>query len=149
MPFQQLEPVIRGKLDLLDYLEEKSENNPEFTWTRVSTGLFYEWTLTTGHSRLDKHGKTATVLDSGNERFHASSHHFVGKAVATILAKPDLTKNQFVTAASFTATQNELIRCAEEVTGEKWTVSRMRSEDVRKAALRRLAESGPTKAYEA
>jgi hypothetical protein len=46
MPFQQLEPVIRGKLDLLHYLEEKSENNPEFTWTRVCTGLFYEWVIT-------------------------------------------------------------------------------------------------------
>lgn len=43
LPYPEMAGVIQGKLDLLDYLQSKSDANSGFTWTRICTGLFFEW----------------------------------------------------------------------------------------------------------
>ncbi len=35
--------IVAGKIAIVDYLEEKARENPSFTWTGVSTGLFFDW----------------------------------------------------------------------------------------------------------
>ena len=35
--------ILQGKVKTVDYLEEKSKANPSFTWTGVSSGLFFDW----------------------------------------------------------------------------------------------------------
>jgi hypothetical protein len=35
--------ILAGKIAIVDYLNEKSKENPTFTWTGLSTGLFFDW----------------------------------------------------------------------------------------------------------
>ena len=38
-----LEVILSGKIKTIDYLQEKADQNPDFTWTGLSTGLFLDW----------------------------------------------------------------------------------------------------------
>lgn len=35
--------ILQGKVQALDYIVSKSQENPWFTWTGVSTGIFFDW----------------------------------------------------------------------------------------------------------
>lgn len=35
--------ILAGKIGVVDYLEEVAKGNGEFTWTGLSTGLFFDW----------------------------------------------------------------------------------------------------------
>ncbi len=83
--------------------------------------------------------KTATIVDSGNERFQASTLAQIGKAVAGILKHPDETANKYVSSESFSLSENELVALVEELTGWKLAVNRVKSEDYRKAGEEKLA----------
>ena len=38
--------ILQGKIKTVDYLDEKSKENPSFTWTGVASGLFLDWVRT-------------------------------------------------------------------------------------------------------
>jgi hypothetical protein len=35
--------ILGGKVAVVDYLEEKAKANSHFSWTGISTGLFFDW----------------------------------------------------------------------------------------------------------
>jgi hypothetical protein len=35
--------ILASKIGIVDYLDEKAKENPSFTWTGLSTGLFFDW----------------------------------------------------------------------------------------------------------
>lgn len=53
--------ILQGKIKTVDYLDDKSKVNPGFTWTGVSTGLFFDWVraIETG---IGKRGTIANCL---------------------------------------------------------------------------------------
>jgi hypothetical protein len=38
-----LKSILQGKIKTLDYIIEKNKENPSFTWTGVTNGLFFDW----------------------------------------------------------------------------------------------------------
>lgn len=38
-----LKSILGGKIKTLDYIIEAADKNPEFTWTAVTNGLFFDW----------------------------------------------------------------------------------------------------------
>lgn len=78
-------------------------------------------------------------MDSGDEKFYASTLAQIGRAVAGILQHPDETANKYVSAASFNLSQNELVALVEELTGSKLAVTHVKSADVQKAGEEKLA----------
>ncbi|KAE8143082.1 hypothetical protein BDV38DRAFT_277888 [Aspergillus pseudotamarii] len=142
LPYPEMAGAIQGKLDLLDYLQSKSDANPAFTWTRICTGLFLEWALTVGHLRFDKAAHAAGIFDSGDEPFHVSSYPFIGKAMAAVLSRPKETANRYLVIASFTASQNKLLHVIEELYGQSWTVEHLSGTEIRKAAEKETREKG-------
>lgn len=138
--------ILDGKTKLVDLLDEKSKAKPSFTWTGISNGHFFDWGLARNLFGIDPAKRTATVYDSGNERFQASNLPFVAKAVAAVLKQAgtagDKTANKYLPIASFTPTQNELLAAVQEVTGgaDGWTVTRVKSADVQKQAAEKLAK---------
>lgn len=34
--------ILAGKIAIVDYLQEKAKENPDFTWTGLTTGLFID-----------------------------------------------------------------------------------------------------------
>ncbi|KAL2260103.1 hypothetical protein VTK26DRAFT_6007 [Humicola hyalothermophila] len=140
--------ILAGKIAIVDYLEELAKANPEFSWTGLSTGLFFDSGLDRfGLSVINLKDKTATVIDSGNEKWPASNLAHVGRAVAGILKHPDETANKYLATASFNLSQNELIAIVEELTGQKFPVATHEtSSDLQKEGERKL-EAGDYRAF--
>ncbi|KAK1752979.1 hypothetical protein QBC47DRAFT_415712 [Echria macrotheca] len=131
--------ILAGKVSVVDYLDEKAKQNEGFSWTGLSTGLFFDWGLKVGSIGVNVKDKTATIVDSGNEKFQTSNLAHIGRAVAGILKHPDETANKYLATASFNPSQNEIVGIVEELTGEKYNVTRLKSEDLWKAGEEKLA----------
>lgn len=39
---QPMGKILAGKIAIVDYLQEKAKENPGFTWTGLTTGLFFD-----------------------------------------------------------------------------------------------------------
>lgn len=87
--------------------------------------------------------RTATVIDSGDEKWQASTLAHVGRAVAGILARPAETANRYLATASFNVSQNELVALVEQLAGARLAVARQASADVRAAGEQKLARGDP------
>ncbi|KAL4970922.1 aromatic alcohol reductase [Aspergillus stella-maris] len=142
LPYPEMANVIRGKLELLEYLIVMAKQHEGFPWTRICTGLFFNWALVVGHLGFNRHAQSASIYDSGDEPFHVSSHSFIGKATAAILRLPDKTRNRFLVVASFIGTQNKLLEAIEGLSGSKWQVKKIDSEAVRRAAVDEIDQKG-------
>ncbi|KAI0390785.1 NAD(P)-binding protein [Xylariaceae sp. FL0594] len=120
--------ILGGKLETLGYLHEmhkrEKEKGRSFTWTGISTGLFFDWGLDFGSIGVAKSSRTATIYDSGDEPFQATNLRTIGRAVAAVLRQPERTVNRYLTIASFNPTKNEIHATIERLTGEKWQVHR-------------------------
>ncbi|KAI0018577.1 hypothetical protein F4780DRAFT_750846 [Xylariomycetidae sp. FL0641] len=138
--------ILAGKIRTLDYAHAKARANPGFSWTGVSTGLFFDWGLDHGSIGLDKTTRTATVYDSGDEPVQCSNLAFVGRAVAGILRRPEATTNRYLTIASFNPSQNALLDIVRRETGAEWTVNRASTDEQEQVGLRKL-EQGDYSAF--
>lgn len=79
-------------------------------------------------------------MDSGDERFPASTLDFIGRAVASVLSHPEETANKYLLVASFNPSRNEILSILEELTGgAKWEVKREDSKSLRKLADEKFA----------
>ncbi|KAM7191709.1 hypothetical protein V8F20_009186 [Naviculisporaceae sp. PSN 640] len=131
--------ILTGKIAIVDYLQEKAKENPTFTWTGLTTGLFIDGVFK-GYSGINLQDKTAVIVDSGNEKFQASRKAHIGKAVAAILNHPEETANKYIGTASFNISQNELVAIIEELIGEKLSIIHESSADLQKAGEEKLAQ---------
>ncbi|KAK4121940.1 NAD(P)-binding protein [Parathielavia appendiculata] len=140
-----LRKILGDKIAVVNYLEEKAQEVDGFTWTGLSTGLFLDWGLDdSGLGIINLKDKTATVVDSGDEKFQASNLAQVSRAVVGILKHPEATANRYLAMASFNISQNELIAMVEELTKSKLAVTRVRWSDLELAGeLKLVAEDGP------
>ncbi|KAK3385416.1 hypothetical protein B0H63DRAFT_472888 [Podospora didyma] len=137
---QPIAKIIGGKIAIVDYLQEVAKEHPEFSWTGLSTGLFFDWALERGTLSFNLKDKTASIVDSGNEKWQASNLPQIGKSVAAILNHPDETANKYLGTASFNLSQNELIGVVEELTGVKLAIIHLKSEDIQKAGEEKIAQ---------
>ncbi|KAK3346614.1 hypothetical protein B0T25DRAFT_520994 [Lasiosphaeria hispida] len=135
--------LLTVKIGVTDYLAEKAEANPSFTWSALTTGHFFDWALENGYYGINLKEKTAVIVDSGNEKAHSSNLAQIGRSVAGILKHPDETANKYLGTASFNAAQNEVIALVEELAGIKLTVESVKSADLHKSGQEKLAAGDP------
>lgn len=55
--------ILAGKVAIVDYLDEKSKSNSDFSWTGVSTGLFFDWV---GHQPSARESRIRLLVLIGN-----------------------------------------------------------------------------------
>ncbi|KAF9875304.1 NmrA-like family protein [Colletotrichum karsti] len=132
--------LLAPKIQNTDYLIELSKKHDWFSWTGIAVGPFFDWSFGNGLLGLDVKNKTATIFDSGNEPFSPSSLAFIGKSVAGMLKNPEATANKYITTASFTTSQRELLKIVEEETGSTFTVKNVKTSDLEKIADEKLAK---------
>lgn len=60
------------------------------------------------------------------------------------LKKPEETANKFLTVASFTTTQNEVLRVIEEETGSKFAITNVKTSHLEKIGEEKAARNDPT-----
>lgn len=138
-----LKNMLQTKVLTIDHLIEQNKKNPSFTWTGVSTGMFFDWGLKEFGLGFDKAAKKATVIDSGNKFIYSTNLPFIGKALAAILTKSEETANQYLCVASFIHTPRELVKIVEEESGEKWEVESVKSSDLNTQGNEKLKNGDP------
>ncbi|KAJ3548192.1 hypothetical protein NM208_g1122 [Fusarium decemcellulare] len=132
--------LLASKVQNSDYLIELASKHDWFSWTGLSTGLFFELPLKSGGAFVDVKNRKFTLVDSGNEPYSTSPLAFIGDAVAAILKKPKETANQYLNVAGILTTQNELLKAVEEVTGNKFEVSHVTGAELEKIADEKIAK---------
>lgn len=132
--------LMSDKLVAIKYLEELAAKYEWFSWTAISTGLFFDWALRSGVMFIDHKNHKARLVDSGNERFSASSVGFIAAAIVAVLQRPEETANTYLNVAGIMTTQNEVIRMAEELTGAKFDPEPRDSAEVDRIADEKMAQ---------
>lgn len=80
---------------------------------------------------------SASIYDSGTEKFTATTLAGIGQSVVGVLRHPDETANRFVKVLSIITNQTELLEAFQRVTGRQWPVQH--------ASAQTLIESGQRK----
>ncbi|KAK2026964.1 NmrA-like family protein [Colletotrichum zoysiae] len=126
---RELIPLYRYKLAVRQKAQELSDNNPNFAWTGIVCGHFFDWGIKEGflHAYPDK--KVIDVIDGGNIKASVATLPRVGEAVVRILdlGVTEVTRNRTLFIQSFCITQNELLQSLEKATGSRWTVNNLES----------------------
>lgn len=136
----QVVPIFDAKTGTVDYLKSKQD---AVSWTSVVTGPFFDWGLKVGFLGFDLHDQTFTVIDSGDATFSTTNLLYVGKTLVAALEKAEETKNQYVYVSEFQTSQNKLLAAAEKVSGEKFTVKKIRAKDHIALGKKLLSEGNP------
>jgi hypothetical protein len=112
----------------------KSRESTGLTWTAIHTGQFFDWGLEAEWLAYDLKGKKVTMFDSGNTAWSTTTIDTAAATVVKVLLKPEATVNRPVFVASFTVTQQEVLRALEKASGAKWEVDRITSAEAFKKA---------------
>jgi len=123
---QELVPVFSRKVEIKEYLAAKALDG-SISWTGIISGPIFDRSLKLGLIGFDLLSKRATIYDSGERRFTASTLLLLGKAVIAVLSNPSATANKYVYVGSFTTTQNEILAALKAATGDQWTVEKTTS----------------------
>ncbi|KAF5664725.1 2-hydroxyisoflavone reductase [Fusarium heterosporum] len=132
--------LLAAKVKNTDYLIELAGKHDWFSWTGLSSGLFLDAGLRNERAFVNIKDRKFRLVDSGNEPYSTSTLSFIGDAVAAILKKPEETANQYLNIAGVTTTQNEVLRMVEDITGDKFEVSRVSSAELEKAGDEKIAK---------
>ncbi|KAH8684941.1 hypothetical protein BGZ61DRAFT_495250 [Ilyonectria robusta] len=114
--------LLSDKTTTQSHLAKLSKDNDFFSWTGISTGLWFDWGLENLSLGFDKKTRTVDIADSGSEHFQTTNLNTIAEVVAKVLRSPGQTADRYITIASFNISQREILALAEEISGHKWTV---------------------------
>ncbi|KAF7552985.1 hypothetical protein G7Z17_g3953 [Cylindrodendrum hubeiense] len=132
--------LVGAKVSNTDYLIELASKYDWFSWTGLSNGLFFDWTLKRGSTFVDPKNHKFTLVDSGNELFSASTLGFIGKAVVGILKNPSETANKYLNVAGIVTSQNKILEAIEKFTGSKFDISHTTGDELEKIGDEKIAK---------
>jgi nucleoside-diphosphate-sugar epimerase len=114
-------PLFKSKSDVLEYAASAAASNPQFSFTGVFTGPFFDWSIRVGYLDFNLQNQTVQIWDDGNTKFSTSNLARVGQAAAAVLKHPAETQNKSIYIHSFAVSQNEILAALEKHTGKTWT----------------------------
>ncbi|KAI7776291.1 hypothetical protein LA080_005530 [Diaporthe eres] len=103
------------------------------SWTAIFCNPWIDHCVIDGLIGIYLEPKVARIYNGGNVPFSTGTRDLVSKVLTEILSTPEHmedTKNKFIHLASYTTTQNEVREVVEKLTGEKFEVQRLKSEEV-------------------
>ncbi|KPM45835.1 hypothetical protein AK830_g683 [Neonectria ditissima] len=128
----ELVPLYADKAKVVANL--KSQESTGLTWTAIHTGQFFDWGLESGWLDYDIKKQSAVIYDSGDKRWSTTNIGTASAAIVKVLLTPGETQNRPVHVASFTLSQNQLLKALEKATAATWEVRKMTSEEALKKA---------------
>ena len=112
------------------------------------TSCFLVRGMKLGFLGFDRQSHKATIYDSGDSQLSTTTLPTIGEAVRGILHHPEETANKFVYVASFTTSQNEVLRALEQATGKKWEIGHKSTAETAKLGQEKLQKGDPTAVYD-
>lgn len=125
----ELVPLYKQKTAVREYLTQLSSQHPDFSWTSLVCGHFFDYGLQTELLAFNVPEATAEIFDGGDVKWSASTLAQIGKAVVGVLRKPGETRNKMLYMQSFCVSQNEVLAELEKVSGKKFKVVQLSSEE--------------------
>lgn len=151
--------MLASKAKVLDYLKSKEETG--LTWTVIAIGTFFDlylsilWKslpyavlipfyscLSVGFYGHDVTKREATIWDTGDVKFSATTTSMIAKAVLCSLAKAYRDSERIsLYISSFEITMNELIASFQKAIGVKaWNIEHVKEEEQIKLGRQMIAE---------
>ena len=135
-------PLNMPKIEIHHYLAEKLKTHPEFSYTVVCNGPFFDWCLKLGlFGNLKTHDMT--LWDGGETKVSTTTLASVGKAVAGVFKNLEATKNKEIRVADTTITQKQVIEVVKEIDGKEWTTKTGSTAEVYQIALDEMKKPEP------
>jgi len=134
-------PVFKYKVDTQKYLESKVKENPNFSYTLLITGPFFDWGLKVGFI-LNPAKHTGTLYNGGDAKFSTTTLASIGKAVVGVVANLSETKNKAVYVHDTVTTQNQLIAYAKEKDGKEWDTTTKDTKELYEESMKELQGGG-------
>jgi hypothetical protein len=126
---QERIPKYAARANVLEHLENNVSKSSDFDWKGIATGYTLDSGIMSGDLGFDMKWHSATVPGAGTEPFAASSLERVGQVVRSVIQRWDQIDSHYIYAAGAVTTANEVIRYAEQVTRQQWTVGNHNVED--------------------
>lgn len=133
--------LYRAKQKVRQHLEQLASCS-SLSWTSLVCGHFFDYGLKSGLLQFDVNAHKARIFDGGDVKWSATTIDTIATAVVRVLQKDDETRNRMLYIQSFCITQNEVLRCLEQVSGHDWQVEHVKSEDYIKE-VKREADKDP------
>lgn len=105
---RQLISLFQTKWEISQYLKEMEKEG--LTWTALLTGLSFDFGMKAGILGFNRKEHLVTIWDDGNTPASFTNTATIGRAVVSILQHPEETANRYIHIASFTTTQNEVLK---------------------------------------
>ncbi|KAE8143863.1 hypothetical protein BDV38DRAFT_289683 [Aspergillus pseudotamarii] len=130
-----LPQMYHQKMDIVEYLRVKQNEGLE--WTAFVTGPFLDLAITDflGYNLSQQH---ATILNEGSDRWSATTRAIVGLGVKNSLLIPAQTSNKYLFIDTVTASQLEVLRALEKMTGTEWAIDSVDAEEQKRVAIQHL-----------
>lgn len=139
VPQTRILPVYTSKIEMQDYLIEKSKTT-DITYTFIYNGAFLDWGLEHGFLLKVKDNKPS-LINGGDAVFSTTTLDSVGDAVVGVLSHPEETKNRTVRVESIKLTQLRLLELAKQAVPEKsWEPENLNLADAVAASDKQRAE---------
>jgi hypothetical protein len=124
-----LNSVFREKGEVQDYLRSKESTGLE--WMAIACGMWIKWSAL--HDFLGMHikEKKFVVWDDGEGWFSTTTEDNTALAMINALTKKwEDTKNKIVWLSDFAITQNMLLEAIERLSGERFTVEKVNTDEL-------------------
>lgn len=142
VPANQKVPFNAPKLDIHNYIVEKTKTHPNFSYTFVTNGPFFDWCLQVGiFGDLKNH--TMTLWDGGNTKFSTTTLASVGKTVVGVFKNPEPTKNRDLRVQDTAISLKEIMAIVKEADGKEWTVKEGNTAEAFQAGLEEFKKPQP------
>ena len=123
-----LVPLYHAKRKVRLHLQQLASSSG-LSWTSLVCGHFFDHGLKSGLLNFDVNERKAQIFDGGDIKWSTTTLSTIGTAVVRILQQEDETQNRMLYIQSFCTTQNEVLRVLEKITGSKWQVEHLGSEE--------------------
>ncbi|KAH0843627.1 hypothetical protein AYO21_05414 [Fonsecaea monophora] len=134
-------PVFKYKVEVQNYLKAKVKENPNFSYTLLYTGPFFDWGLEHGFF-LNPAKHSGVLYNGGDAKFSTTTLKTIGRAVVGVIEHLAETANRAVYVHDTVTTQNKLIAYAKEKDGKEWDTSVKSTKDVYQESLDELTKGG-------
>ena len=148
---QDLAMIWAGKAHARELIEKLGKS----AWISVTTGFWYEWSMSIPFAYgFDFEKKSVRLYDDGNTIINTSTWPQVGRAVASLLSLKihangesgqslEQFRHKHVYISSFAISQNDMLASVLRVTKTQrsdWTITQEASRDVHETARQQIAE---------
>ncbi|KZV86118.1 NAD(P)-binding protein, partial [Exidia glandulosa HHB12029] len=128
---QALPDLVYGsRRKVMRYLKEKAASG-EIEYTLFFSGVLFDWALRNGWFGFDISKRHARIVNSGDLRRVVSSNAACAHATARALSLEhfDATANRSLRTVGGFISQNEVLAVLERLTGDKFTIEHISSEE--------------------